>query len=125
MAEEPTGHMFDQPRPLIDYSSDEVLGDALTGVPAVGLIFLTALCLGGFSFFIPWMIVTPLILLTAGLVRARSEGNPLLKGLVISLPSLVIVALLGHPRVTMLGISAFFLIPPCAMGVWIRRRGHG
>jgi len=115
--------MFDQPKPLINYSSDEMLVDALTGIPAVGLIIVTALTLGGFSFFTPWMIVTPPILLAAGLARARSNGsNPLLKGLVISLPSLVIVALLGSPRVTMLGVSAFFLIPPCALGVWIRRR---
>jgi hypothetical protein len=116
--------MFDQPKRVINYSSDEVLFDALTGVPAAGLIFATALFLGGFSFFVPWLIVTPPILLVAGLVRARSEGNPLLKGLVISLPSLIIVALLGNPRVTTLGVSAFFLIPPCAIGVWIRRRRH-
>ena len=116
--------MFDQPNRVINYSSDELLFDALTGVPAVGLIFVTALFLGGFSFFAPWMIVTPLILFIAGLVRARSAGNPLLKGLVISLPSLIIVALLGSHCVTMLGLSALFLIPPSAIGVWIRRRTH-
>jgi hypothetical protein len=114
--------MFDQPRQVINYSSDDALFDALTGVPAVGLIFVTALFLGGFSFFTPWMIVTPPILLIAGLVRARSEGNALLKGLMISLPSLILVALLGRPLATMLGISALLLIPPCAIGVWIRRR---
>jgi hypothetical protein len=124
MAEELSRHMFDQPRLVINYSSDEALIDALTGVPAVGLIFATALFLGGFSFFTPWMIVTPPILLIAGLVRARGEGNPLLKGMMISLPSLIIVALLGSPRVAMLGLSALFLIPPCAIGVWIRRRRH-
>ena len=108
----------------MSYPSDEVLIDTLIGLPAVGVICVTALLLGGFSFFAPWIIVTPPILLIAGLVRARSEGNPLLKGLVISLPSLIVVALLGSPRITMLGVSIFFLIPPCAMGVWIRRRRH-
>jgi len=116
--------MFDQPKRVINYSSDELLFDALTGVPAVGLIFVIALFLGGFSFFTPWMIVTPPILLIAGLLRARSDGNPLLKGLVMSFPSLIIVALLGHPVVRMLGLSALFLIPPCALGVWIRRHTH-
>jgi len=65
--------MFDQPNRVINYSSDELLFDALTGVPALGLIFVTAQCLGGFSFFIPWMIVTPPILLIAGMVRARAK----------------------------------------------------
>jgi hypothetical protein len=124
MAEEPSIHMFDQPKRVNNYSSDELLFDALTGVPAVGLISVMALSLGGFSFFTPWMIVTPPILFIAGLVRARSEGNPLLKGLMMSLPSLIIVALVGSPRVTMLGLSAPFLILPCAIGVWIRRRTH-
>ena len=118
----PTNHMFDQPTRLISYSSDDALFDGLTGVPAVCLIFVTALFLGGFSFFTPWLIVTPPILLVAGLVRARSEGNPLLKGLVISLPSLILVALLGRPLASMVGVSAFLLIPPCAIGIWIRRR---
>jgi hypothetical protein len=124
MAAELTDHMFDQPRPAISYSSDEVLSDALAGVPAVGLILVTALFLGGFSFFTPWMIVTPPIFFAAGLVRARSESNPLLKGLVISLPLLGVAALLGNPRVAMVGFSAIFSIPPCAIGVWIRRRKH-
>ena len=116
--------MLDQPRQVISYSADDALFDSLTGVPAVGLIFLTALLLGGFNFLTPWLIVTPPILLIAGLVRARSEGNPLLKGLVISLPSLIVVALLGRPLATMLGVGALLLIPPCAIGIWIRRRRY-
>lgn len=124
MAEGLSNHMFDQPNRAINYSSDELFLDALTGVPAMGLVFIMALFLGGFSFFTPWLIVTPPILFIAGLFRARSEGNPLLKGLVMSLPSLIIVALLGSPRITMLGIGAPLLFLPCALGVWVRRRTH-
>lgn len=116
--------MFNQPRQGISYSADEALLDSLTGVPAVGLILVTALLLGGFSFFTPWLIVTPLTLLFAGLIRARSDGNPLLKALVISLPSLILVMLLGRPIASMLGISALLLLPPCAIGIWIRRRRY-
>ncbi len=116
--------MLNQPRQAIHYSGDDAFFDSLTGVPAVGLIFVAALILGGFSFFTPWLIVTPPILLIAGLVRGRSEGNPLLKGLVISLPSLIVVALLGRPVANILGVSALLLIPPSALGVWIRRRRH-
>jgi len=112
--------MFDQPEQVINYPSDEVLIDAVTGVSAFGLIFVLALFLGGFSFFSPWMIVTPPILFIAGLVRARSKANVLLKGLVISLPSLVIAALLGN--YSGVGVSAPFVILPCLLGIWIRRR---
>jgi hypothetical protein len=105
----------------MNYSPDVVLIDALTGLPAMGLIILTALFLGGFSFFAPWMIVSPLIMFIAGLVRARSDGNAWLKGFVISLPLLAIIVLLGNVVAV---FFAPFLILPSASGVWIRRRRH-
>jgi hypothetical protein len=107
---------------VMNYPSHVLLIDALTSVPAMVLIIVAALFLGGFSFFAPWMVVTPPILLLAGLVRARTEGNTLLKGVVISLPSLIAGVVFGN--YAMVGVSAPFLVLPCASGVWIRRRRH-
>jgi hypothetical protein len=103
-----------------DYLNDVLMADALIGVLASGCVIVVALPLGGFSFFEPWMIATPVMFLTAGVVRARSEGNIWLKSAVISLGSLVFAAIFGN--VPTLCIAMPFLILPCACGIWIRRK---
>ena len=103
-----------------DYLSDVAIADALVGELASGCVIVIALLLGGFSFFQPWMISAPAVLLTTGLLRARSEGNIWLKSVVISLASLLFATFFGN--IPMVGSAMPFLILPCACGIWIRRR---
>lgn len=106
----------------LSYSFDVILVDALIGMLALASIVVTALLLGGFSFFAPWLIACPLMMLVAGLLRSRSEGAIWLKCLVICLAPLVSSALFAKPLDIAIGIAAPLLILPCASGVWLRRR---
>jgi len=103
------------------YSLDEFLPDVMVGALAVVFIVVTALLLGGFSFFAPWLIVSPLAMLMAGLLRARSVGNIWLKCLAICLVAITLAALFVRPLAG-IGIVAPLLIMPCATGIWLRRR---
>ena len=99
-----------------------MMSDALIGVLASGCVIVLALLLGGFSFFEPWMVFGPVVLFCAGFFRARSEGNIWLKSVAISLASLLLAAFFGNAIIV--GIALPFLIPPCACGIWIRRRSY-
>jgi hypothetical protein len=106
---------------VADYFSDAAIADSIVGVLASGCVIAIALLLGGFMFFKPWMISAPAVLLAAGFLRARSEGNIWLKSIVMSLASLLCAAFFGN--ILMVGSSVPFLIMPCACGIWIGRRG--
>jgi hypothetical protein len=105
----------------VSYSSDIILVDALIGILALPLIAVAALLLGGFSFFTPWLIVSPFMMLVAGLLRSRSEGVIWLKCLVICAAPLVFSVFISKSFVV-IGITAPLLLLPCAGGVWLRRR---
>jgi hypothetical protein len=105
---------------VVDYLSDVAIADAIVGVLASGCVIVIALSLGGFSFFVPWMISATAVLLATGFLRARSEGNIWLKSVVISLASLLCAAFFGN--IPMVGSSVPFLILPCVCGIWVSRR---
>ena len=63
-----------------NYPLDVILSDLLIGVPAMSLIIVAAISLGGFSFFTPWMIVTPPILFIAGGNSGAKRRRPLAEG---------------------------------------------
>jgi len=67
----------------LSYSLEVILVDFLTGVVAIATVVPTALLVRGFSFFTPWLIAGPLVMLTAGLLRSRSEGIIWIKCVVI------------------------------------------
>ena len=106
----------------LSYSLDIIMVDALIGILALACIVFTALLLGGFSFFAPWLIACPITMLVAGLLRSRSDGVIWLKCLVICLAPLIFSALFAKPRNLAIGIVTPLLILPCAGGLWLRRR---
>jgi hypothetical protein len=106
----------------LSYSLDIIMVDALIGILALACIVFTALLLGGFSFFAPWLIACPLMMLVAGLLRSRSDGVIWLKCFVICLAPLIFSTLFAKPRSLAIGIAVPLLIQPCAGGVWLRRR---
>jgi hypothetical protein len=68
-----------------------LLTDMLTGVGALAAMIPVGLFLGGFSFMLPWLIVTPLVLFSAGFLRGASSGKIWAKAATISAPTLVMV----------------------------------
>ncbi len=106
-------------------------GPALTDVAAGAVstiaIIVAALALGGFSFFAPWIIVTPVAMFMAGFLRGLSFGHVAAKAVAINLPVLlpVLTSLRGA---TLLDTSATILATVCATvlcsaaGIQFRRR---
>jgi hypothetical protein len=97
-----------------------LLVDATVGALALIAIIPLALTLGGFSFFLPWLIVTAPLMFAAGLVRGSSPGNIWFKGVWISLASLLFLACCANLLTFFLGMLA--LVLPALAGISIRRR---
>jgi hypothetical protein len=104
-----------------------VLIDIATGVVSAVAILVAALALGGFSFFAPWMIVTPVAMFTAGFVRGRSFGTAFAKAIALNIP-LLLLMLASLRSTTVLNTSATILTTAlatvlCSMGgICVRRR---
>jgi len=115
--------------PLIEperYFWGPVLADIGMGVASVFAIIVAALALGGFSFFAPWIIVSPVAMFTAGFLRGPSFGNALPKAVAINLPILLLllVSFRGttvlNTAAAMLGVASSAVLCTVA-GIWFRR----
>jgi len=99
--------------------------DLLTGFAALALVFVVALRLGGFSFFLPWLIVIPPVLFLAGFLRGSSVGSAWAKAMTISFPLLLIaVSVQGAtPLLAATGkiIALLITVIPTVGGVLLRR----
>ena len=101
------------------YSLGEFLSDAAVGAGALIAIIILALVLGGFSFFTPWLIVSPPLLFAAGMMRGSDRGNIWIKGLSISVASLLLLGFCANALTFALGMVIAVL--PAVGGVWFRR----
>jgi hypothetical protein len=103
--------------------------DLLTGLAALVLVFMVALRLGGFSFFLPWLIVIPLGMFLAGFLRGSSPGSAWAKAVTISSPLLLIaVSVQGATfliAATGKMIALLITVIPTAGGVLLRRYWDG
>src|SRR5215469_15797322 len=84
------------------------LTDIGTGAVAVIAIVVAAVAIGGFSFFAPWIIVTPVAMFMAGFLRGPSFGNALPKAAAMNLP-FVLVLLISFRSTTGLSTAATIL----------------
>ena len=85
-----------------------VLTDVATGAVSVIVIAMAALAIGGFSFFAPWLIVTPVAMFMAGFLRATSFGKIWPKAVAINLPILLLL-LVSFRGTTVLNTAATIL----------------
>ena len=111
------------------YPWASLFADLLAGFAAVIVIVVGSLALGGFSFWLPWLVLSPVVLFLTGFVRASSFGNSWAKALVIDIP--VFMLMVASLRATTpLGSAATILIAILiavlltAGGVAFRRRSY-
>ena len=102
------------------YSFEGFVTDAAVGAAAVVAIIILALLLGGFSFFSPWLIVSPPLLFAAGMMRGSDQGNIRIKGLSINVASLLLLAFCANALAFALGMVIAVL--PTFGGIWFQRR---
>jgi hypothetical protein len=104
------------------YSFVEFLVDAAVGAVAMVAIAGSALALGGFMFFTPWLIVAPAVMFAAGTVRGSGQGRIWIKALSITLGTLLLF--IGCSDTNVLTTAEGFLVAvvPTAGGIWFRRR---
>src|SRR5271157_4175564 len=108
--------------PAEGYSLGGFLFDAAVGAVAFIAIAASALALGGFSFFTPWLIVAPPIMFAAGMIRGSSQGNTLLKSLSITLGTLLLSICFTNTDVYTVALGMLIVIIPTALGILVRRR---
>ncbi|MGB9030505.1 MAG: hypothetical protein WCC27_10330 [Acidobacteriaceae bacterium] len=90
------------------------------GFAAVFLIVGSALALGGFSFIQPWLIMIPIVMFAAGVLRSRSPGNVPAKILSIRLFMLLLVFVIGRDPTTIV-LGVLITLVPAAAGISTRR----
>ncbi len=95
------------------------LVDISVGALALIAIISLALLMGGFSFFTPWLIATPILMFAAGVVRGSSPGNIYVKGFWMSIASSLFLAICCDVYTFFLGILAVAL--PAIGGIALRR----
>ncbi len=102
--------------------------DVGIGMAALFPILIAALTLGGFSFFWPWLILTPLVMWMVGWWRGLSFGNLWIKAVALNAPALMflfVAAQSGTKRPDFWGaalIVSAVTVFPTAGGIKIRRR---
>jgi hypothetical protein len=94
--------------------------DLCTGIVATILVVVVALTLGGFSFFTPWLIVTPIATFLAGLVRGKNQGQILLRAIAIGAFLLLLLLVCGHGPIT-LSAGTLIIVAPAVGGIATRR----
>jgi hypothetical protein len=102
--------------------SRETRIDVAWSVAIAIVVFVLCLALGGFSFFAPWLIVTPMAMFAAGLIRGQTPGLVIVKATALStfLLMLLILATLRSPLTLLAGIP--IIVAPAVAGVATRRR---
>lgn len=96
--------------------------DVAAGIVASIAVIPTAVYLGGFSFFTPWLIVTPLLLFSAGVLRGGSTGSVWLKAISISTGCLLLLVPLHHGTTALtLVLGALITVLPALSGISFRR----
>jgi len=95
--------------------------DVAAGVVAVIAIIPTAVFLGGFSFSTPWLIVTPVLLFTVGVLRGGSTGNVWLKAISISTGCLLLLISRHNTTARPLVLAALTTVLPTVGGISFRR----
>lgn len=95
--------------------------DVAWGLAVAILIVFVCLRLGGFSFFAPWLIVTPVVMFSAGLIRGRGPGRVVVKGVALGAFVLMLLVLgtIRSPLTLLLGIPVILI--PAVAGVAARR----
>src|SRR5262245_45283669 len=102
------------------YSLPGFLADAGVGLAAWLLVVPLAFVLGGFSFFLPWLIVSAALLFAAGLLRASTVGNVWLKGIALNtLP--VSWAIWSHSGLLAFVIGTAVPVLASVAGIAVRR----
>jgi hypothetical protein len=97
------------------------------GAASVFAIIVAALALGGFSFFAPWIIVSPVAMFTAGFLRGPTFGNALPKAVAMNLSILLLLLACFRSTTvlitaaTILGIASASVLCTVA-GIYFRRR---
>jgi hypothetical protein len=104
----------------IDEAVEAVLADAFSGIGAWIVILPLGLFLGGFSFIEPWLILTPLVFFATGVLRGRSDGNLLLKGVSMSAGSVLLLAFVARDFLSF-GLGLLLTVAPSTGGVALRR----
>ena len=108
------------------YFFGRFLTDVAAGAITLIAIIPAALLLGGFSFFAPWLIVTPLLMFAVGMLRGNSAGNIWLKGVSINVSYLLLLGKMLSGRsasATVLGclLGALIAVLPAIAGISFRR----
>jgi UPF0716 family protein affecting phage T7 exclusion len=102
------------------YPLTTLIADLLTGfLVTVGIVILS-LALGGFSFFAPWLIVTPVLGLAGGWARGGTEGNIWLKVCAVCFISLLFLIACSQDFGIVLGLLLIAI--PSIAGMWLKRR---
>ena len=85
------------------------------------LVVFVCLLLGGFRFFAPWLIVTPAVMFSAGLIRGGTPGRIIVKGVALGalLLMLLVLGTLRSPVTLLLGIPV--ILAPAVAGIATRR----
>ena len=82
----------------------------------------SALALGGFMFFTPWLIVAPPIMFAVGALRGSGEGKVWIKSLSITSGTLLLFIGLSHTNALTVTDGFLISVIPVAGGIWFRRR---
>ena len=95
--------------------------DVAWGLAVAILVVFVCLLLGGFSFFAPWLIVTPAVMFSAGLIRGGTPGRIIVKGVALGalLLMLLVLGALRSPVTLLLGIPV--ILAPSVAGIATRR----
>ena len=110
-----------------------MLVDMSVGIVTLPAIIFIAYLLGGFNFFLPWVIASVPILFGAGFLRGASLGNLWVKAVMLNAVPLLLLSLNNiYWRLDgsadwiggALGILpiAAVAVPPTAAGLFLRRR---
>ena len=99
-----------------------MLNDLLSGIVAVGVVFVLSLMTGGFSFYQPWILWSVIALFTVGLFRGNRRDSVWPKVLIINSSWIVLILfsvndVWWHP---VIGITATLV--STAGGVYLRRK---
>jgi len=96
-----------------------LLADVSVGAVVSIAIIPLALLLGGFNFFMPWLLVTPPLLFAAGFLRGSSAGNVWVKGLATNAANILLLFWCSNALTVLLGL--FVTVLPAVGGISFRR----
>jgi len=98
-----------------------VVIDIASSFAAAIIILAVCLRLGGFNFFAPWLIVTPVVMFACGLIRGENAKRIIAKGVALSTFQLLLLVLgtFDSPITLLFGIP--LIVAPAVAGAATRR----